>query len=120
MRDLEHQSLQALEEERQSYLALWLAVLEEIDGLNYQYRQQKAVITSLEKRRGYASQALNAARNRYVLGDQNYLEVLVALKELQNADRFLISEQLLLVILWVRTAEATGQPICQNLECLES
>ena len=120
LRDLEHESLQALEEERQSYLALWLAVLEEVDGLNYQYRQQKAVITSLEKRRGYASQALNAARNRYVLGDQNYLEVLVALKELQNADRFLISEQLLLVILWVRTAEATGQPICQNLECLES
>lgn len=80
-----------------SQLELWLAALEEVGRIKPQYKHQQAVIDSLEKRLGYARHALGAARNRYLLGDQNYLEVLIALRGMQNADRVLISEQLRLV-----------------------
>lgn len=103
-----------------SQLELWLAALEEVGRIKPQYKHQQAVIDSLEKRLGYARHALGAARNRYLVGDQNYLEVLIALRGMQNADRVLISEQLRLVTLWVRTVEALGQPLCRDSECQES
>ena len=119
LRGLEEQALHTLEEERQRYLQLWLSALEEVDSLNWQFQQQQRIIETLQKRRDFAQKALSAARNRYVLGDQNYLDVLTALRGLQDADRLLITEQHLLITLWVQTMEAVGQPMCHDDTCVE-
>lgn len=120
LHSLEQQSLEALEEERQHYFALWLAALEEVDSLRHQYQQQRKVIIALESRVRLSRKALDSARDRYILGDQNYLEVLIALRRLQDTDRSLIAEQLRLVTLWVELAEAAGRPLCQDLKCSNS
>ena len=120
LHSLEQQSLEALEEERQHYFALWLAALEEVDSLKHQYQQQRTLIIALENRVRLSRQALSSASDRYILGDQNYLEVLITLRRLQDTDRSLIAEQLRLVTLWVGLAEAAGQPLCQNLACRDS
>ena len=114
LRSLEQQALQALEEERQRYFLLWLTALEEVSSLKWQYHQQQKVIATLTARRGHAQQALSAARSRYTLGDQNYLDVLTALRGLQEADRFLVSARRQLVTLWIRAAESVGQPMCNG------
>lgn len=120
LHSLEQQSLEALEEERQHYFALWLAALEEVDSLKHQFQQQRTLIIALENRVRLSRQALSSASDRYILGDQNYLEVLITLRRLQDTDRSLIAEQLRLVTLWVGLAEAAGQPLCQNLACRDS
>jgi outer membrane protein TolC len=120
LHSLEQQSLEALEEERQHYFALWLAALEVVDSLRHQYQQQRKVIIALESRVRLSRKALDSARDRYILGDQNYLEVLIALRRLQDTDRSLIAEQLRLVTLWVELAEAAGRPLCQDLKCSNS
>ena len=112
LRGLEERALSELEEERQRYLQLWLTALEEVSTLKWQYQQQQKIIATLSSRRGHAQQARNAARNRYVLGDQNYLDVLTALRGLQEADRFLVSERRELITLWIRATESIGQPMC--------
>jgi len=112
LRGLEKRAQFVLEEERQRYFDLWLSALEEVTTLQWQYQQQQKVIATLTARRGHAQQALNAARNRYVLGDQNYLDVLTALRGLQEADRFLVSERRQLITLWIRGMESIGQPMC--------
>ncbi|MDP6828665.1 MAG: TolC family protein, partial [Pseudomonadales bacterium] len=90
----------------------------EVTTLRWQYQQQQKVIATLSSRRGHAQQALDAARNRYVLGAQNYLDVLIALRGLQEADRFLVSERRQLITLWIRTTESIGQPMCSDaLNC---
>ncbi len=115
---LEKRARFVLEEERQRYLELWLNALEEVTTLRWQYQQQQKVIATLSSRRGHAQQALDAARNRYVLGAQNYLDVLIALRGLQEADRFLVSERRQLITLWIRTTESIGQPMCSDaLNC---
>ncbi len=114
LRSLEKQARHVLEEERQRYLSLWLTALNEVTTLKWQYQQQQEIIATLSARRGYARQALDAARNRYILGDQNYLDVLTALRGLQEADRFLVSEQRELVTLWIRATESIGQPMCDG------
>ena len=116
---LEAQALYALEEERQRYLEVWLAALEEVSSLYWQFDQQRKVIETLEARRGFAEQALNAARNRYVLGDQNYLDVLTALRGLQETDRLLVAERRILVTLWVENLESIGQHMCADLSDCE-
>lgn len=117
LRALEAQALHRLEEERQTYHALWLSALEEVGILHWQYERQQLVIATLQARRGFAQQALTAARNRYVFGDQNYLDVLTALRGLQDADRLLIAEQHLLVKLWIQAMAAIGQPMCPDAAC---
>lgn len=109
LRGMEKRAQFVLDEERQRYLELWLNALEEVTSLRWQYQQQQKVLATLLARRGHAQQALDAARNRYVLGDQNYLDVLTALRGLQEADRSLISERRLLITLWIRTREAIGR-----------
>ena len=116
LRQLEKRAQFVLEEERQRYLELWLAALEEVSSLTRQYQQQQRIIDTLAARRGHAQQALDAARNRYTLGDQNYLDVLTALRGLQEADRFLVSERFQLITLWIRATEAIGQPMCGDVE----
>ena len=64
--------------------------------------------------------ALDSARDRYILGDQNYLEVLISLRRLQDTDRSLVAKQLRLVTLWVGLAESAGRPLCQDLKCSNS
>ncbi len=121
LRGLEARALHELEEERQRYLELWLTALEEVTTLKWQYQQQQKIIATLASRRSHAQQALNAARNRYVLGDQNYLDVLTALRGLQEADRFLVSERRELITLWIRATESVGQPMCgDGLRCRQS
>ena len=85
LRAREKQAQFALEEERERYLELWLTALEEVSTLRWKYQQQKKVMLTLAARRGYAQRALDAARNRFVFGDQNYLDVLIALRRLQEA-----------------------------------
>lgn len=114
LRGLQAQAFQRLEEERQNYHAVWLTAMEEVATLTWQYSQQQAVIAAVEERREFAQLALDAAQNRYVRGDQNYLDVLTALRGLQEADRLLISERMLLVALWVQVMEAAGQRMCGN------
>jgi len=109
---LEERARFVLEEERQRYIAVWLNALEEVTTLRWQYQQQQKVITTLYSRRGHAQQALDAASNRYVLGAQNYLDVLIALRGLQDADRSLVAERRQLITLWIRTTESIGQPMC--------
>jgi outer membrane protein TolC len=101
-----------LEEERERYLELWLTALEEVSTLRWKHQQQKKVIVTLAARRGHAQKALDAARNRFVLGDQNYLDVLTALRGLQEADRSMVSERRQLISLWIRASESIGQPMC--------
>ena len=121
LRGLEKRAQFVLEEERQRYFDLWLRALEEVTTLQWQYQQQQKVIATLTARRGHAQQALNAARNRYVLGDQNYLDVLTALRGLQEADRFLVSERRQLITLWIRGTESIGQPMCGDVSnCQEN
>ena len=112
LRSLEQQAVHGLEEERGIYADLWLAALAEVEALGFEFSQQHKVLDTLRTRRGYAAQALEAARNRYVLGDQNYLDVLVALRGLQEVDRLLVAQQGALYGLWIRRAEAVGQPMC--------
>lgn len=114
LRGFEKRARFELEEERQRYFELWLNALAEVTTLQWQYQQQQKVIATLAARRGHAQQALNAARNRYVLGDQNYLAVLTALRGLQEADRFLVSERRQLITLWIRGTESIGQPMCSD------
>ncbi|MEM7099261.1 MAG: TolC family protein [Pseudomonadota bacterium] len=114
LKGLENRALQALEEERQQYLQLWLAALEEVRSLRWQYEQQEMIIATVASRRGYAQQALKASRDRYIRGDQNYLDVLTALRGLQEADRSLLSERSQLVTLWIRATQAVGQPMCHE------
>ena len=108
----EKQAQFALEEERERYLELWLTALEEVSSLRWKYQQQKKVMLTLAARRGYAQRALDAARNRFVLGDQNYLDVLIALRRLQEAERSMVSERRQLISLWIRASETIGQPMC--------
>lgn len=118
LRGLEARALHVLEEEREKYLEVWLTALQEVTTLKWQFQQQRKILHTLSERRGHAQQALAAARNRYVLGDQNYLDVLTALRGLQEADRFLVSEQRQLTVLWIQAMEAIGQPVCaEALEC---
>ena len=112
LRSEETRARYVLEEERQRYLDLWLLALEEVSALKWQFEQQQLIIDNLEARRGHAQQALDAARNRYILGDQNYLSVLTALRGLQEADRSLVSERRRLVTLWILATESIGQPMC--------
>jgi NodT family efflux transporter outer membrane factor (OMF) lipoprotein len=112
LRAREKQAQFALEEERERYLELWLTALEEVSSLRWKYQQQKKVMLTLAARRGYAQRALDAARNRFVLGDQNYLDVLIALRRLQEAERSMVSERRQLISLWIRASEAIGQPMC--------
>lgn len=112
LRGLAQRALHQLEEARQRYLQVWLTALEEVNALKWRYQQQQQIIATLTQRQQFAQQALQAARNRYVLGDQNYLDVLTALRGLQQADRLLISEQRQLVTLWIGAVQATGQPMC--------
>jgi outer membrane protein TolC len=112
LRAREKQAQFALEEERERYLELWLTALEEVSSLRWKYQQQKKVMLTLAARRGYAQRALDAARNRFVLGDQNYLDVLIALRRLQEAERSMVSERRQLISLWIRASETIGQPMC--------
>jgi outer membrane protein TolC len=112
LRAREKQAQFALEEERERYLELWLTALEEVSSLRWKYQQQKKVMLTLAARRGYAQRALDAARNRFVLGDQNYLDVLIALRRLQEAERSMVSERRQLISLWIRASESIGQPMC--------
>ena len=114
LKNLEARAMHVLEEERQLYLEVWRNAVEEVATLKWQHTQQQSVIDTLQARRGFAQQALDASRNRYVLGDQNYLDVLTALRGLQEADRNLVSERRQLITLWIRTVEAIGQPMCLN------
>lgn len=82
--------------------------------------EKRTVIIALENHVRLAQQAVNSARDRSVLGDQNYLEVLITLRRLQDTDLSLIAERLRLATLWVGLAEATGQPLSLNLECCDS
>ena len=121
LRSEEQRALYALEEERQRYHELWLNALQEVTTLQLQYQQQLRIIDTLRKRRGHSEQALSAARNRYILGDQNYLDVLTALRGLQETERLLFSEQRQRVLLWIRTVESIGQPMCANrISCRDS
>lgn len=112
LRAREKQAQFALEEERERYLELWLSALEEVSSLRWKYQQQKKVMLTLAARRGYAQRALAAARNRFVLGDQNYLDVLLALRRLHEAERSMVSERRQIISLWIRTSESIGQPMC--------
>ncbi len=121
LRGLQARARHALEEARQHYLAQWLSALQEVSSLKWEFEQQQKVIATLTTRRGHARQALDAARNRYTLGDQNYLDVLTALRGLQEADRFLVSERRQLLTIWIRAMEALGQPMCAgDAACRES
>ena len=71
----------------------------------------------MQQRRDYSQMALNAARDRYVFGEQNYLDVLTALRGLQSADRLLVAEQRRLVSLWIQTTAAIGQRMCEDVSC---
>ncbi len=112
LRAMEKRAQLVLEEERERYLELWLTELEEVSTLRWKHQQQKKAIVTLAARRGYAQKALDAARNRFVLGDQNYLDVLTALRGLQEADRSMVSERRQLISLWIRASESIGQPMC--------
>jgi outer membrane protein TolC len=112
LRAMERRAQFVLEEERERYLELWLTALEEVSTLRWKHQQQKKVIVTLAARRGHAQKALDAARNRFVLGDQNYLDVLTALRGLQEADRSMVSERRQLISLWIRASESIGQPMC--------
>ena len=115
---LERQARFAFEEARQRYLQVWLAALEEVNTLDIRFRRQKEIIATLTARRGHARQALDAARNRYILGDQNYLDVLTALRALQEADRLLVAERRQLVSLSIFARQSAGQPMCLgNTDC---
>ena len=121
LRHLEKRALHVLEEERQRYLEQWLQALEQVSSLKWRHQQQQQVVDTLLSRRGYAQQALAAARNRYVLGDQNYLDVLTALRGLQQAERLLISEQHQIITLWIALQESMGQPMCDGRDdCLSN
>ncbi|MEM7080843.1 MAG: TolC family protein, partial [Pseudomonadota bacterium] len=114
LRGFEQRARHALEAERQRYLELWLTALQEVTVLTKQFQQQRRVLTTLQERRSFAQQALQAARNRYTLGDQNYLAVLTALRGVQEADRQLVVEQRELMRLWIEALEATGQWMCED------
>ncbi len=112
LKGLEQRARQVLEEGRQRYFALWLEALNEVSSLQWQYQQQQRVIGALSARRDFAQQALETARDRYIRGDQNYLDVLTALRGLQDADRSLVFERRQLVTLWIQVTESVGQPMC--------
>jgi outer membrane protein TolC len=110
-----------LEEERQRYVELWLTALEEVTTLTWKHQQQQKVIKTLASRRGHAQKALDSARHRFVLGDQNYLNVLTALKGLQDADRSMITQRRQLISLWIQASESIGQSMCTlSSECKQN
>ncbi|MEM7218259.1 MAG: TolC family protein [Pseudomonadota bacterium] len=107
----------ALEEARQRYYAIWLGALEEISVTRWRFDQQSQIIVASQERRRNAQLALGAARNRYALGNRNFLDVLTALRGLQDADRQLNTQRRELLTLWIRAIEASGRPVFHEALC---
>ena len=108
----------AVEESRAAYeeaLAVftrsYLEALAEVDGILFSEAQRREEIVLVEQQVTALRAAVDEARNRYVNGLSDYLPVLTAVTELQEAERNLLTFRRQLIALRITLHRALGGPL---------
>lgn len=102
----------ALYEERlAAYTQLYLEAVEDVENALIRDIKQREFIKGLNAQKNLLQQTVNAAKDRYTQGVDDYLPVIDALKELRTIERDLITEQLNLVTIRIDLFRAIGGPI---------
>ena len=96
------------EEKLAEFTQAYLQAAEEVENTAYQEEQQRQLLKNLSYRKEIMQQALNAAKERYQQGVDDYLPVLTALQEMNKIERMLIAENLKLVNFRITLHRAIG------------
>ncbi len=102
----------ALYQERlAAYTQLYLEAVEDVENSLIREIKQREFLKGLRAQRSILQQTVNASKDRYTQGVDDYLPVIDALKELRVVERDLITEQLALVNIRIDLFRAIGGPI---------
>lgn len=102
----------ALYQERlAAYTQLYLEAVEGVENALIREIKQREFLKKLSAQKNILQRTVNAAKDRYTQGVDDYLPVIDALKELRSVERDLITEQLNLVTIRIDLFRAIGGPI---------
>ncbi len=103
------------EEKLAAYTQLYLEAVEQVENALTREIKQREFLKQLNRQRQILQQTVNAAKDRYTSGIDDYLPVIDALKELRNIQRDLITENLNLINIRIDLYRAIGAPTTKDL-----
>ncbi len=94
-----------------SYTQGFLEVVEDVENALVQETKQREYLAKLSSQRQILQEAADIAEQRYRNGVDDYQPVLAALRELRQAERSLVSENLNLISIRIDLFRAIGGPV---------
>lgn len=103
------------EEKLAAYTGLYLEAVEQVENALTREMKQREFLKQLNRQRQILQQTVNAAKDRYTSGVDDYLPVIDALKELHNVQRDLVTENLNLINIRIDLYRAIGAPTTKDI-----